>query len=52
MNQEQEKKCQKKCKLSSLNICTGCGRTIEEIKNAYEKNVNSESAVNADISVS
>ncbi len=25
--------CVKKCKLSSSNICLGCGRTLEMIKN-------------------
>jgi hypothetical protein len=30
-----EKFCKKQCKLNSQNICTGCERTIEEIKDAY-----------------
>jgi hypothetical protein len=31
--------CQKKCKLDEALVCTGCNRTIEEIKQAYEDQI-------------
>ena len=36
-----KKSCQKQCKLNENKVCTGCGRTIEEIKLAYKKPISS-----------
>ena len=33
------KKCVGLCRLDDKKICLGCGRTIEEIKELYEKNI-------------
>ena len=32
-------KCVGICKLDDQKVCVGCNRTIEEIKEAYEKNI-------------
>ncbi len=32
-------KCIGVCKLNEQKVCVGCNRTIEEIKEAYEKNI-------------
>ena len=36
---KQMKKCVGLCRLDDKKICLGCGRTIEEIKELYEKNI-------------